>query len=318
MSYSIPLNDQYTLLPPTYNNNDPLWRGAGDPRPEVQGPSLPDGQIVIEEGTPYVCTLNTKEIRSNGKQLADSVTESDISPAQPYLSLAVPPTVKSADRTYPSGNAAWPQGSMVLKDKCTISLPEFIDITAPNTNTDPNRYFHSFEFNLASAFETPSSWVLVWQAWQQCVKRNPVLTMNLALGAKTDPVKANFYYADDKSQNEYHEDLATHAPVVRPGQPLLIQSGEIKRDIWHKIKFQLRPAYNDGPGGGKIIIWLDDVQLINWAGDWGYKPTSVADQYGTSSGAKIWMSLGIYRGLQPRLHKIAFRNVKFSKILTEV
>jgi hypothetical protein len=232
-------------------------------------------------------------------------------PSKPSISIAIPPTVKSTDRFYSNRQ-------LVLKDKCMMSLPEEMDITTVNTTANPNRRYQSFDFMFDNGFESPATWFLLWQVWQKCVGRQPILALNVGTGAKTDTLRLQLNYSQDALQDAYHEALANHAPVIPSPQTTLLETGPIGRGVWHNFKIRMRPDYIGAKGGGKITLWLDGAEVLNWGGEWGYAPRTEPDEWGTSADKQIYFAIGIYRGLQSRNQKVTFRNIKFSENFAEV
>jgi hypothetical protein len=76
----------------------------------------------------------------------------------------------------------------------------------------------------------------------------------------------------DKSLAFY---ISAHDDEIGPGSRLLLDNTPLTAGAWHTFLFYLQPDTNEMTDTtGKVQLWFDGVQMIDWNGDWGCNVSS--------------------------------------------
>jgi hypothetical protein len=281
------------LHPPRYAENDPRWHGQGDPQPYIRSSGRAPQIIATLDGTPYAVSLNGVQVASDGKRTATSIKTTSV-PANPYLSITVPPTVA---RTYRDGTTP------LIKDKVQLSFRDGdFDLTNGMTR------HVSFEFMLDKSYQASANAALIlFQVWQGLGCHAPFFIANVITENATDPVTLKFVCTDDAGDKIDWDEIAKHQ--WQTGSKI-IDLLQVTRGEWHKLSFELRAHYNGATTPeGKIVIQYDNDTPVTYTGDWGCKPVASSPYHGGSIVKEGQTGMGIYRVVQSRTQTVSFRSI---------
>jgi len=132
----------------------------------------------------------------------------------------------------------------------------------------------------------------------QCCAGHPVLAVSVL------PDKSNNHVITmsiDVSNNE--------SELQHFGKAVQLATFTVTRERWNHITLDLKPSPCDGPNDGKVIVSVNENQITNWRGCWGYTPA----EYSTSEGGQVLpnvgFDVGIYRRRQPLRQTILIDNI---------
>ena len=167
-------------------------------------------------------------------------------------------------------------------------------------------YYFGYAFKLHSDFETPVEMTMISQVWQGSPHSPPFsvqITPNWSEnGGNT--LQLEFWVRNDTTGTMHYD------------EPLVIGKTQIDRNRWYTLAYEFIPSYVGDPYQGNIRIWQDDALIVDWQGNWGYRPAAWGGVNGANTGSAVLFN--IYRDRQNTWASVIFDSLKYGNALEAV
>jgi hypothetical protein len=185
-----------------------------------------------------------------------------------------------------------------VKDKIELNVVKHNEPEKLALEGNRARYV-AFDFMLDPRYEAPRSWVIHFQAWQCCGKPPPFAIRVAPKRDVNSEIEFRFLVRDDVTErtNPRSEGREIYRMTVARGR-------------WNNMALWLEPSMNDDGRDGRVTLWYNGVQLLDYRGDWGYRPVPTRVQ-GHKLTADFAVKIGIYRPRQTTVQTIYIDNVRF-------
>jgi hypothetical protein len=212
-------------------------------------------------------------------------------------------------------NAAASQRSLALKiysdsdegvkDKIELNVVKHNQPERLTIGDNGARYL-SFDFMLDPEYEAPRAWVIHVQAWQCCGKPPPFAIRVAPKAHVRSEVEFRFLVRDDVTErtNPRSEGREIHRMTVPRGR-------------WNNMAIFMQPSVGDDGRDGRLIVWYNRAQTLDYRGSWGYRSEQLTRQ-GRAMSPHMAVKIGIYRKRQATMQTIFVDNVRFGSTYESV
>lgn len=171
-------------------------------------------------------------------------------------------------------------------------------------------YYFGYAFKLHRDFETPVEMTMISQVWQGSPHSPPFSVQITPNWRKNDGengediLQLEFWVRNDATGTMHYD------------EPLVIGKTHIELDQWHTLAYEFVPSYVGETEPGSIRIWRNDVLIVDWRGNWGYRPAVWGGVDGANTGSAVLFN--IYRDRQDTWASVIFDSLKYGNALEAV
>lgn len=192
------------------------------------------------------------------------------------------------------------------KDKVFLNAVPHQSLQRTTVDGWDNERFISFDLMLDKNYEKPLYWVIHFQAFQCCAGHPPFVIRVVPEQTDDRFVTMEFAVANNESE------ASAFGKFVQIGVIHLV------RGQWTRFVLDLRPSSCVRGNLGKVVAWVDEKQVVNWNGCWGFTPDPASMIERGEVKQNIGFDIGIYRRRQPTTQTILLDNVKYGRTMNSV